>query len=364
MNAEHERGDGTPDARTPEARTLEARTPDARTPDARTPDTDILSTLIDWHEAGHAVRLVTVTSTWGSSPRPPGSMAVVRGDGAVAGSVSGGCIERQLAEARAGGRASSLRMTVGDEDARRVGLTCGGRLELVFEAVADAAPFRRIVEAVATRRRVVRESDVEAGTATVRDATRADVFGWDGQRLVRVFGPDWRVLLVGGGELSRHVARFATELDFDVVVCEPRAPFRAAFDVAGVELVDELPDDAVAARAADARSAVLALTHEPSLDDLALEEALGADCFHVGALGSRRSHARRLERLTALGVDPAVFARISAPVGLDIGSRTAAEIAISIVAELVRVRAAARAATVPAGGLADEDRNAGAAEGD
>ncbi len=318
------------------------------------PDADLLRTLVAWRRAGHAVQLVTVASTWGSSPRPPGSMAVVRDDGAVAGSVSGGCIERQLAEARSaptrtGGSVAARidieALTVGDDDARRVGLTCGGRLELVFEEIDDPAPFERILDALDARRRTVRTLDVDARRAGLADAGPSDAFAWDGRTLRRPFGPGWRVLLVGAGELSKHVARFCLALDFEVIACEPRAPFRADFDVAGVALLDELPDDAVAAHASDERSAVLALTHEPTLDDLALEQALGAACFHVGALGSRRSHAKRVERLSAQGVPPAALARISAPVGLDIGSRTAAEIGISIAAELVRARARAMVGT-------------------
>ena len=310
-----------------------------------TPDAELLRTLIDWRRAGRGVQLVTVASTWGSSPRPPGSIAIVRDDGAVAGSVSGGCIERQLVEARTGAdaRVAVDALTVADDDARRVGLTCGGRLELVFEDVDDPGEFERLARALASRERLVRVTDVDARSSTLREAEGSgDAFAWDGHTLVRPFGPGWRVLLVGAGELSRHVARFALALDFEVIVCEPRAPFREAFDVDGALLVDELPDDAVAARATDARSAVLALAHEPTIDDLALEEALGSDCFHVGALGSRRSHAKRVDRLRGLGVAPGAMERISAPVGLDIGSRTAAEIGISIAAELVRARADAR----------------------
>lgn len=316
------------------------------------PDVDILRTLVAWRRAGRGVQLVTVASTWGSSPRPPGSIAIVRDDGAVAGSVSGGCIERRLAEARVAGTATTgigiEALSVGDDDARRVGLTCGGRLELVFEEIDDPAPFERVLDALAARRRIVRETDVDARRSTLvdvpRDADRDDGFAWDGRTLRRPFGPDWRVLLIGAGELSKHVARFCLALDFEVIVCEPRPPFRSDFDVAGATLVDELPDDAVLGHAADARSAVLALTHEPTLDDLALEAALGARCFHVGALGSARSHAKRRERLGALGVREADLARVSAPVGLDIGSRTAAEIGVSIAAELVLARANAQGA--------------------
>lgn len=304
------------------------------------PDIETLQAVRDWRRAGHGVDLVTVAATWGSAPRPVGSIAAVRDDGAVVGSVSGGCIERQLVEARRdSGALSETTLVVGDDAARAVGLTCGGKLELVFEAVDDVGSIEQVLEALAARRRVARVTDAATSRSQVRDAGPDDSFAWDGHTLSRVYGPDWRVLIVGAGELSRHVARFALALDFEVVVCEPRAPFREAFDIEGAQLLDELPDDAVEAHASDAHSAVLALTHEPSLDDLALEEAVGAACFHIGALGSKRSHAKRRDRLMSLGVSGSAIDKISAPVGLDIGSRTAAEIAVSIVAELIAVRA-------------------------
>jgi len=302
---------------------------------------EVLEAAMRWLDAGHAVELVTVAATWGSSPRPVGSMAAVRTDGRLVGSVSGGCVERRLVEEPAG-RTRSGSHRISDEEARRVGLTCGGRLELVFEAIESSTALAPLARALDARRRLVRRLDVETRKATLAEAGPDDAFDWDGRVLTRVFGPDWRVLLVGGGELSRYVASFALALDFDVVVCEPRAPFRETFDVAGAELVDLLPDEAVARHAADARSAVLALSHDPSLDDLALEEALGAAPFHIAALGSRRSHEKRRQRLAFLGVTQRALERISAPAGLDIGSRTAAEIAVSIAAELVRARAEAR----------------------
>jgi len=305
----------------------------------RTGDVETLERLVAWRRAGHAVQLVTVLSTWGSAPRPPGAFAIVRDDGAVAGSVSGGCIERQLVEHRADAPGVGT-LQVSDALARGVGLTCGGRIELLFEPIEPIAPFETLLAALAQRRTLVREVDVATGSARLLPGDGASATGWDGSVLRRRFGPDWRVLLIGAGELSQHVARFALAVDFDVVVCEPRAPFRSAFDIDIVPLLDLLPDEAVDACAHDVRSAVLALTHEPTLDDLALEQALAADCFHVGALGSRRSHDKRRARLAALGVPPDAIDRISAPVGLDIGSRTAAEIALSVVAELVARRAA------------------------
>lgn len=262
----------------------------------------------------------------------------------VVGSVSGGCIERQLFETRREpGTVSGSTLTIGDDAARAVGLTCGGTLELIFDSVDDPETIEAVLVALHERRRIVRTTDVATGLSLVRDATNEDAFTWDSKQMSCVFGPSWRVLLIGAGQLSRQVAQFAIALDFDVVVCEPRAPFREAFNIDGALLVDELPDDAVTNHTTDARSAVLALAHEPSLDDLALEEALGAECFYIGALGSRRSHEKRAERLRSIGISASDIPRISAPVGIDIGSRTSAEIAVSIVAELVATRARTRA---------------------
>ena len=307
---------------------------------------EVLRTALDWLLAGHRVDLVTVARTWGSSPRPPGSIAAVRGDGHLVGSVSGGCVETRLvadlAAAEAGGRSPVAAHLVADEEARRVGLTCGGRIELVFERLSAPAAIAPILSALEERRRVVRRLDVDARRATLAEAAPEDGFGWDGRTLTRVYGPTWRVLLIGAGELSRYVASFAIALDFEVFVCDPRAPFRETFDLAGVTLLDLLPDEAVERYAGDERSAVLTLSHDPTLDDLALEEALSRDSFHIAALGSRRSHAARLKRLAFLGVTDAAAARVNAPAGLAIGSRTAAEIGISIAAELVQARGGAR----------------------
>ena len=305
-----------------------------------TSDVEILSQARDWLHSGHRVELVTVARTWGSSPRPAGSMAAVRDDGAIVGSVSGGCVERELAESFVGAHENRLLSHhIDDEQARRYGLTCGGRLELVFETLAHASVPEALLEQIAARKRMRRITTVGESVVRIESADPDDGFAFDGSTMQQVFGPTWRLLLVGAGQLSRYVAEFAQTLEFEVVVCEPRAPFRHAWHVPGVTLLDTLPDDAVLDHARDVRSAALALSHDPALDDLALQEALDGQAFYIGALGSRRSHDRRCERLRGLGVDDGSLGRIHAPIGLDIGSRTSAEIAVSIVAELVAARA-------------------------
>ncbi len=304
-----------------------------------TSDIEVLTGARDWLRAGHRVELVTVARTWGSSPRPVGSMAAVREDGAIVGSVSGGCVERELAESFVGKHETrALAHQVDDDEARRFGLSCGGRLELVFETLDDPELLTSLIEQIRARRRIRRISIVgESGTATEIAGPR-DGFSYDGRTLQQVFGPDWRMVIIGAGQLSRYVAEFARTLDFDIIVCEPREPFRLAWQVEGIVPVDLLPDDAVNDQGLDDRAAVLALSHDPALDDLALLEALQGNAFYVGALGSRRSHEKRCQRLRSLGVENDALSRIRAPIGLDIGSRTSAEIAVSIVAELVATR--------------------------
>lgn len=302
-------------------------------------DVEVLRGASQWLRAGFRVELVTVARTWGSSPRPAGSMAAVRHDGAIVGSVSGGCVERELAESFVGQHASRLvSHEVSDDEARRFGLSCGGRLELVFETLDDPDALDSLVQRIEARERICRTSIVGEPGAELSEAGPRDSFSYDGRVLRQVFGPAWLLVIVGAGQLSRYVAEFARSLDFDVIVCEPREPFRRAWDVAGITPIDALPDEVVHSHGCDSRAGVLALTHDPALDDLALQEALPGDAFYIGALGSRRSHEKRCQRLTALGVDRALLERIHAPIGLSIGSRTSAEIAVSIVAELIASR--------------------------
>lgn len=310
----------------------------------KTDEQEVLSAAVEWLRDGHQVDLVTVANTWGSSPRPPGSMAAVRDDGVLVGSVSGGCIEKQLSEAfRKDQGESVFTHHIDDESARRFGLTCGGKLELLFERIEDARPLQQILAALQQRQRLQRTVHIATGVATLEDADLDAAFAYNGETLVRVFGPQWRVLLIGAGQLSRYTAEFAQVLDFDVQVCDPREEFRQGWQVESIPVLSLSPDDAVLQLAMDEQSAVLALTHDPNHDDLALVEALSGKAFYVGALGSRKNHERRAKRLVALGAEERELERIHGPVGLDIGSRTSAEIAISIVADLIQCRSKANA---------------------
>jgi len=300
---------------------------------------DVISTAVQWLDSGHGVELVTVVRTWGSSPRPVGSIAAVRSDGVIVGSVSGGCVEKQLSESFRGVKlARTHSHTIDDEQAKRFGLACGGQLELVFETLCDAEPLRQILGGLDRRERVKRIVRVGEDDATVSRAGREEQFSWQSGNLQQVFGPVWRLLIVGAGQLSRYTAQFGRAVDFDVLVVEPREQFRAGWDLANIPLLAASPDDAVLRHATDARSAVLALSHDPNVDDLALLEALPSEAFFVGALGSVRNYEKRCIRLAGLDVPVSAIDRLRGPVGLPIGSRTSAEIAISIMAELIQAR--------------------------
>jgi len=300
---------------------------------------DVLQSAQSWLEQGHEVQLVTVVRTWGSSPRPCGSIAALRDDGLISGSVSGGCIESQLCEQFRQRQMPQVHTHhIDDEHAKRYGLTCGGELELLFETLSSPRAITPILDNLGKRLRVVRRVSVDTQDAVVGIARDEDVFSWQAPHLQQVFGPGWQLLIVGAGELSRFTARFAKALDFDVIVVEPRDKFHQSWDFDDVRLTDMSPDDAVIKYATDNRSAVLALSHDPNVDDLALIEALPSNAFYVGALGSTRNYDKRCKRLAGLDVPKCAIDRLRGPVGLSIGARGSAEIAISIVAELIQVR--------------------------
>lgn len=302
-------------------------------------DTEVLNQAIRWLDDGQQVELITVARTWGSSPRPPGSLAAVREDGHLVGSVSGGCIEKQLAlRIDNNDRARSFAHEISNDEARKFGLPCGGKLELVFEALEDSSELKTILNLVENRKRIARTTTLETGNTVIDEVGRETEFLFDKKQLRKVFGPGWRMLLIGGGQLSRYVAQFAQALDYEVIVCEPRPEFASTWSVDGCTLTTSLPEEAVLEYATDHHSVVLALTHDPNLDDSALIEALPSDAFYVGALGSKANNERRRKRLVGIGVEQEHTDRLHGPVGLSIGSRSAAEIAVSIVAELVQQR--------------------------
>ena len=305
-------------------------------------DLQVLTQARQWHADGHAVRLVTVIETWGSAPRPPGALLAMRADGLVVGSVSGGCVEDDLIERVRGGdevkQPSLVTYGVTKEEAARFGLPCGGNLRLVQEPLHDTTWIDEVLARTQRHELVARRLDLRSGQVTVEAATRGDEFSFDGTTLRALFGPRWRLLVIGAGQLSRVLAQMALALDFEVICCDPREEYHLTWDVPGTSFSRSMPDDLVVELQLDPHSAVVAVTHDPKLDDMALLEALKSPAFYVGALGSRNNTAKRRERLAMFDLSAQEINRLHGPIGLDLGGRTPAEIAVSILAEIVAVR--------------------------
>jgi xanthine dehydrogenase accessory factor len=308
-------------------------------------DLSVLRQIVAWQEAGRAVVLGTITRTWGSAPRPVGSLVGVRDDGQIAGSVSGGCIEDDLIErVRAGALALTgpelLRYGVGAEEATRFGLPCGGTLELMLEPLQAHSRTQELLARLATGGRVQRVLDRRSGAVNLlTPEAGADVLALSDTHLVTHHGPQWRLLIIGAGQMTQFLASMALGLDYEVLICDPREEYAEAAAVSGARLTREMPDDTVQEFAPDGHSAVVALTHDPKLDDLALMEALQSPAFYVGAIGSRVNQAKRRARLAEhFGVSTEQLARLHGPVGLNIGARTPAEIALSILAHMTAER--------------------------
>jgi len=306
-------------------------------------------TALAWHEAGDGAVLATVVETWGSAPRPVGSALAISGAGEMAGSVSGGCVEGavvvEAAEVLKSGSPRLLEYGVSDDDAFVVGLACGGRIRVLLEPVGAALPadmLAGIVAARAARQPVAYVVDTAtfdrrlAGPDAFPERFRADRSGFeeDGTTFVAVYNPPLRLAVVGAVHIAQPLVAMAHLAGYDVTVIDPRDAFASEARFPGRTLVHDWPDDALAALGVDARTAIVTLTHDPKLDDPALVAALRSGAFYVGALGSTRTHAKRMERLGAAGLGEAEVSRLNAPVGLDIGAKSPAEIAVSILAEI------------------------------
>jgi xanthine dehydrogenase accessory factor len=315
-------------------------------------DVLVLRTLRDWRSAGRRALLATVVRTWGSSPRPVGSIMALCEDGSVVGSVSGGCIEDDLifrftqayagrgeAKAMPSGPPSLVKYGITADEAHRFGLPCGGTLELLLEFDPDAASLGALVQALEGGRLMRRTVRLADGGVTLDAADTPSELLADERQVVNTFGPEYRMLLIGAGQLTEYLATMAIFSGFAVTVCDPREEYRGPFHVPGATLVRDMPDDVVTAFQPDRRSCVVALTHDPKLDDLALLEALGTEAFYVGAIGSRRNNDARRQRMAEhFGRSEADLARLRGPIGIYIGSKTPPEIAVSVMAEILAVK--------------------------
>ena len=308
-----------------------------------TADLQVVRALATWSRDGAPAHLVTVLKTWGSSARPAGSLLAVGPDRQLQGSVSGGCVEDDLVQRLRDGtlaarRPERIEYGVTRAEGERFGLPCGGTLELLAEPLTPGNDFEPILDRLLARERFSRTLDLDSGASTLGPPGAGAVCSIDGQLFRREFGPRWQLVIVGAAQLSRCLAELALALDYQVLVVDPRADFADSWDLPGVEVMRQMPDDVVREHAMDERSAVVTLTHDPRFDDMALLEALESPAFYIGALGSEQTNVRRFERLRTLGVDDAAIQRLRAPVGLPIGSHAPMEIAVAIAAELVAVR--------------------------
>ena len=314
---------------------------------------EVLAQATAWRAAGRDVALATVVRTWGSSPRPPGSQLVVAGNSEFHGSVSGGCIEAAVVKEAIGvlgaGKPKLLHYGVTNEMAWEVGLACGGQVDVWVER-ADPAVIEELRRARAAKEPLVLATWLEGGahaivrpagadphdlaTAARRALARDDaevVETARGPVFLQPLNPPLRLIIVGAVHIAQPLARLATVAGLDVTIVDPRT----AFELPGVARMTQWPDEALKALRPDVRTAIVTLTHDPKLDDPALSTALRTDAFYVGCLGSSKTHAARLGRLADEGLGPDALARLRGPVGLRIGARTPAEIAVSILAQII-----------------------------
>ncbi len=323
-------------------------------------DVMVLRTLRNWRQRGKRALLATVVRTWGSSPRPVGSIMALCEDGAVVGSVSGGCIEDDLIYKFTQAYASSAPSSVSNsetlhvlpsgapqfvkygitaDEAHQFGLPCGGTLELLLEFDPDAASLSELVASLEAGKLMQRTVQLAGGAVTLKSSATPENLAVSDTEITNTFGPEYRMLLIGAGQLTEYLATMALFSGFSVTVCDPREEYRGAWSVPNVAITSDMPDDVVTAFKADRRSCVVALTHDPKLDDLALLETLKTEAFYVGAIGSRRNNVARQQRMIEhFDQTEASLARLRGPIGIYIGSKTPPEIAVSIMAEILAVK--------------------------
>ena len=318
-------------------------------------DTEVLNQLVRWVESGEMSWLCTVVKTWGSSPRPIGSLLCCNQNGLVSGSLSGGCVEEDLLERLRSGDLAIKKPELliygrTDEEVERFQLPCGGQLHIVIEPVPNKtylSELKQVVSRLQLRECIERSVEIATGDMRVEEKARFqhlkfigdfETDSHEGKIMTQTYGPRYQLFLIGAGQVSMYLAQFAQALDYHVVVCDPREEMIDQWPIEGVQLINGMPDDAVKEHANDHFSAIIALTHDPRIDDMGLMEALKTEAFFIGAMGSLRTSAKRRERLALLDLSKDEISKLHAPVGLPIGSKTPAEIAIAILAQLTGLR--------------------------
>lgn len=303
----------------------------------------VLKTALTWLREGRRIAIATVVQTWGSSPRPVGSWLAIRDDGQVVGSVSGGCVEDDLIRRVQNEILVSLAPEmvvygVSREEAARFGLPCGGTLRLLVEPRPEQAILESILEIIEDRKLILRSVDLQTGKSVLRQGSKSDGFSLNDRTMQTSYGPRWRMFVIGAGQLSLYVANFAVASDFDVIVIDPREEYAEGLDLKGVQFIKGMPDDVMQELGIDSHTAIVALTHDPKIDDLALIDALQSEAFYIGALGSLTNTLVRKERLREFNVSAEQLERLHGPVGLAIGALTPPEIAVSVMAEIIAVK--------------------------
>ena len=303
----------------------------------------ILDTACNWLSQENEILLVTVAKTWGSSPKPIGSMMLIKADGKYEGSVSGGCIEEDLIAKYTTGnlpdkQVCMLSYGISQHDAEMFGLPCGGQLELVLERVRSPDSFKIIQHAFQNNSPITRHLNIDTYEVTHSLASWDQKTSFDGKNLHKVFGPQWQIILIGANDLSKYVAQLSLLLNYQVIICDPREHASTDWIDTKITFTTQMPDDAVSQLTPVEQSIVLALTHDPKMDDMALMQALTMNLFYVGAIGSNRTQTARKKRLEMLDLNKDQISKLHGPVGLKIGSKTPAEIAISILAEITALR--------------------------
>jgi xanthine dehydrogenase accessory factor len=305
-------------------------------------DDELFALAAGWHAAGHDLAVAVVIRTWGSSPRQIGSLMLVRGDMQIAGSISGGCVEAAVIDSAleliTNGGSQRLDFGVADALAWEVGLSCGGEISILVMAVSEAGfPPDLLIsgaEFLAGRQAVGFRLPINGGHAQKLEEV-PETSMLDGDEFWFVQTPRPQLIIIGAVHISQHLAAMSAQTGFDVTVIDPRRTFANAERFPGIRLVFDWPDIALNDIGLDSETALVALTHDPKIDDAALHKVLGKPLFHISCLGSRRTHAARLERLSEAGFSNAVTAKIKGPAGLNIGAKTPAEIAVSVLGELV-----------------------------
>jgi xanthine dehydrogenase accessory factor len=306
-------------------------------------DLSVLKAAVRWLKEGHPVAIATVVQTWGSAPRPVGSWLAIRQDGQVAGSVSGGCVEDDLirrvqTEILTRNTPELVVYGVSQQEAARFGLPCGGTLRLLVEPKPELAILEKLLELISAHQITLRSVDLSTGKSTLTAGTRHDEFTCTEQEMQTSYGPRWRMVIIGASQLSLYTADFALASDFEVIVIDPREEYAEGIDRSDITFFTGMPDDVLLEIGVDAHTAVVALTHDPKLDDMALMEALKSPAFYVGALGSRNNTQKRKERLLEFDLSQDQVNRLHGPVGIYIGALTPPEIAVSILAEVIALK--------------------------